>query len=184
MNKRLVSDCKPICYYMNNYLGGLLWNSSGTRTVHNCEQQYCSLWQKNKKKLRSLANIKLQLESVFFLTQCLWLVLLLWCYSQDIETIWHVFLINMLNKLCFYVLMLHSAHHNGSANFDIQGRIEKKTCQHEWDKAGSKLKSWLIINHLCTTVQCSNAFQHLSLLEKEHFFLPVFHNLWIAPCFN
>ena len=42
----------------------------------------------------------------------------------------------------------------------------------------------MIINHLCTAVQHSDAFQHLSFLGKVDFFLPVFHNLWLACCFQ
>lgn len=53
-----------------------------------------------------------------------------------------------------------------------------------WDKPESILEDRLIINHFCTAVQHSDAFQHLSFLGKVDFFLPVFHNLWLACCFK
>lgn len=95
-----------------------------------------------------------------------------------------MFFIKMLNELSLYVLVVHSAHQKSSVNSDIQGRVDR-TQQRCWDKPARKLEDELIINHLCTTVQHSDAFQHLFFLGKVNFFsLLVFHNLWLACCFK
>lgn len=94
-----------------------------------------------------------------------------------------MFFIKMLNELSLYVLVVHSAHQKSSVNSDIQERVDR-TWRCWWDKPPSKLEDRLIINHLCTAVQHSDAFQHLSFLGKVDFFLPVFHNLWLACCFK
>ena len=75
----------------------------------------------------------------------------------------------MLNELSLYVLVVHSAHQKSSVNSDIQGRVDRAR-QCWWDKPARKLEDGLIINHLCTTVQHSDAFQHLSVLGKVDFF--------------
>lgn len=75
----------------------------------------------------------------------------------------------MLNELSLYVLVVHSAHQKSSVNSDIQGRVDRAR-QCWWDKPVRKLEDGLIINHLYTTVQHSDAFQHLSFLGKVDFF--------------
>lgn len=80
-----------------------------------------------------------------------------------------MFFIKMRNELSLYVLVVHSAHQKSSVNSDIQGRVDR-TWQCWWDKPASKLEDRLIINHLCATVQHSDAFQHLCFLGKVDFF--------------
>ena len=75
----------------------------------------------------------------------------------------------MLNELSLYVLVVRSAHQKSSVYSAIQGSVDW-AWQYWWDKPASKLEDRLIINHLCTTVQHSDAFQHLSFLGKVNFF--------------
>lgn len=76
-----------------------------------------------------------------------------------------MFFIKMPNELSLYVLVVHSAHLKSSVNSDIQGSVDW-TRQFWWDKPARKLDDGSFINHLCTTVQHSDAFQHLCFLGK------------------
>lgn len=116
-------------------------------------------------------------------TQCLWLVRLLWFYRPRHRS--HVAFFYYDGKWTELLFSCGALWSTKGALWILISRGKLTKLYNTGEINQRRLEDRLIINHLCTTVQHSHAFQHLSFFGNvDFFFLLVFHNLWPAYCFK